>query len=82
MERRPAIIFTDDKTRYRMARFMSVKSETPAIKTFADTAVEGWWLRAMRCDQSTEYINKQVGSFCRERGIMQAEWTLMSTAVG
>ena len=72
MHKRYCLVITDDYSRFTWVFFLSTKDETSSIlKTFI-TEIENLVskrVKVIRCDNGTEFKNRVMDDFCKERGI-------------
>ncbi|GJY55443.1 putative ribonuclease H-like domain-containing protein [Tanacetum coccineum] len=66
-----ASFVTDDYSRFSWIFFLATKDETSGILKSFITGVENLidqWVKVIRCDNGTEFKNKEMNQFCERKG--------------
>jgi IS30 family transposase len=66
------LVVTDDYSRFSWVFFLKTKDETSEILKFYITGIENQIdkkVKVIRCDNGTEFKNRVMDEFCKEKGI-------------
>jgi hypothetical protein len=72
MHKRFCLVVTDDYSRFTWVFFLDTKDETPNILKSFITEIENLVskrVKVIRCDNGTEFKNRVMDDFCKEKGI-------------
>nr|GEZ54856.1 putative ribonuclease H-like domain-containing protein [Tanacetum cinerariifolium] len=74
MKKMHCLVVTDDYSRFTWVFFLSTKNETSGILKSFITRIENLVdhkVKVIRCDNRTEFKNKDMNQFCKMKGIMR-----------
>ncbi|GJV59011.1 putative ribonuclease H-like domain-containing protein [Tanacetum coccineum] len=72
MKKMYCLVVTDDYSRFSLVFFLAIKDETSGILKSFITRVENLIdqkVKVIRCDNGTEFKNKEMNQFCERKGI-------------
>ncbi|GKD36497.1 putative ribonuclease H-like domain-containing protein [Tanacetum coccineum] len=74
MKKMYCLVVTDDYSRFTWVFFLATKDETSGILKSSITGIENLVdhkVKVIRCDNGTEFINKEMNVFCEIKGILR-----------
>ncbi|GJX95382.1 putative ribonuclease H-like domain-containing protein [Tanacetum coccineum] len=74
MKKMYCLVVTDDFSRFTWVFFLATKDETSVILTSFITRIENLVdhkVKVIRCDNGTEFKNKEMNQFCEKNGILR-----------
>ncbi|GKF85629.1 putative ribonuclease H-like domain-containing protein, partial [Tanacetum coccineum] len=69
MKKMYCLVVIDDYSRFSWVFFLATKDETSGILKSFITGIENLIDQRMRCDNGTEFKNKEMNQFCERKGI-------------
>ncbi|GKB11072.1 putative ribonuclease H-like domain-containing protein [Tanacetum coccineum] len=74
MKKMNCLVVTDDYSRFTWVFFLATKDETSGILKSFITGIENlvdYKVKVIRCDNGTEFKNREMNQFCEMKGIMR-----------
>ncbi|GJW44430.1 putative ribonuclease H-like domain-containing protein [Tanacetum coccineum] len=74
MKKMYCLVVTDDYSRFTWVFFLATKDETSGILKSFITSIENLVdhkVKVIRCDNGTEFKNKEMNQFCEMKGILR-----------